>query len=78
MKQKLGLSYRNFNSANIRYNDERFDETRLWTSRLLAQILKDDVLLIAIDESSFNHTQAQKLRWQPKVGALGTVNEKSG
>ena len=34
-KDRLGIKYRSYNSANLRYNDEKFDDKRLVVSRML-------------------------------------------
>ena len=53
LKEKFGMSYRGANAANIKYNDTSFDEKRGWVSRLLAQFMMADVVIVSIDESSF-------------------------
>ena len=53
LKEKFGMSFRCANAANIKYNDTSYDEKRVWVSRLLAQFLMADVVIISIDESSF-------------------------
>ena len=70
-KDRLGIKYRSFNSANLRYNDEKFDDKRLVVSRLLAQVMKNDCLLISIDEAHFNHIQYQRRSWQPSQKGRG-------
>ena len=47
------MRFRAVNAAKIKYNDTDFDEKRLWVSRLLAQFMMADVLILSIDESSF-------------------------
>ena len=51
--RKFGMRFRAANAAKIKYNDTDFDEKRVWVSRLLAQFMMADVLIISIDESSF-------------------------
>jgi len=36
MRQQLGLRYKRMDSALIRYDDQTFDEKRLWVCRILA------------------------------------------
>jgi hypothetical protein len=47
-----------------RYNDPTFDAKRTWVSRLLAQFLGDDALIISIDESHISSELAKPYRWQ--------------
>ena len=58
------LRFRASNAANIKYNDTDFDEKRLWVSRLLAQFMMADVLIVSIDESSFKQKGLPKRYWQ--------------
>ena len=53
MHEQFGLSFKRMKMENIKYNDQRYDEKRLWVSRLLIQLLKDDVLIISVDEAGF-------------------------
>lgn len=52
-KEHFDADYRKLKSETIRYNDCQNDEKRLWVSRLLAQFLHDDILVISIDEAGF-------------------------
>ena len=63
-KDRLGIKFRGYNSANLRYNDEKFDDKRLAICRVLTQLMKNDHLLISVDEAHFNHIQYQKRSWQ--------------
>jgi hypothetical protein len=47
-------------AAHIKYNDTEFDSKRVWVSRLLAQFLMSDVLVVSIDESSFKQAGIPK------------------
>lgn len=51
--RKFGMSFRAANAAKIKYNDTDFDEKRVWVSRLLAQFMMAEVVIVSIDESSF-------------------------
>jgi len=53
LKRQFGMSYRAANAAKTKYNDTDFDEKRVWVSRLLAQFMMADVVIVSIDESSF-------------------------
>ena len=55
MKDKFNLKYKRVEKANVRYRDPEYNEKRLWISRLVAQFMKEDVILISIDESNFRH-----------------------
>lgn len=61
--QDFGLRYRATNAANIKYNDPDFDEKRLWVSRLLAQFMMAEVVIVSIDESSFKQEGLPKRFW---------------
>ena len=41
---------------NIKYNDPELDGKGLWVSRLLAQFLFEDVLIVSIEESGFQQS----------------------
>ena len=70
-KDRLGIKFRGYKPANLRYNDEKFDDKRLAISRVLAQLMKNDQLLISADEAHFNHIQYQKRSWQPAQRGKG-------
>ena len=55
LKNDFGLRYKHFDGALIKYKDPQFDEKRLWVSRILAQFIGDDALIISIDESNFRN-----------------------
>lgn len=63
LREKFGLKYRAANAANTKYNDTTYDEKRLWVSRLLAQFLMADVIVISIDESSFKQEGIRHRYW---------------
>jgi hypothetical protein len=62
MKDHFGLSHRRLEGRDLRFNDVRFNPKRLWFCRVLAQILLDDVIVINIDESSFNFRNHRQSR----------------
>jgi hypothetical protein len=39
--------------SNLKYSDPLYNEKRLWVSRLLTTFLKDDAIIISVDESNF-------------------------
>jgi hypothetical protein len=53
LRSEFQLRFRATNAANIHYNDTEFDAKRVWISRLLAQFMMAEVLVVSIDESSF-------------------------
>ena len=60
----------------MRFNDVRFNPKRLWFCRVLAQILLDDVIVINIDESSFNfRNHRQGREWQPSRQTWATFSQ---
>ena len=63
LRQEFKLKYRLTNAACIKYNDSDYDEKRRWVSRLLAQFMKADVLIVSIDESSFKQEGIPNRYW---------------
>ena len=59
-----------------RYNDESFDEKRIWVSRLLAQFIMDNVVIISIDESGFQSGYGPGMKWQPQYQILKSYDSK--
>jgi len=70
LREKFGLKYRAANAANTKYNDTTYDEKRLWVSRLLAQFLLADVIVISIDESSFKQEGIRHRYWQASSSTI--------
>ena len=66
LKEFFHLSFGSLMQASLKYNDPTFNEKRLWISRLLAQLLIDDVLIISIDESNFRSDSMPRKQWQFK------------
>ena len=58
LKKHFHLRYRSFDTAKIKYMDPTYNDKRKWVSRLLAQFLHDDMLVISIDESGFRSDTA--------------------
>ena len=56
LHEHFPLTFKKRKMQNINYNDQQFDDKRLLVTRLLAQFLKDDVLIISIDEAGFKHS----------------------
>ena len=52
LRRHFHLKYGSYDKANVKYRDSTYNEKRLWTSRLLAQFLSEDALIISVDESN--------------------------
>lgn len=63
LRRDFKLRYRLTNAASIKYNDTDYDEKRLWISRLLAQFMMADVVIVSIDESSFKQEGIPSRYW---------------
>ena len=55
MQEKFNLKFSRLDKANTKYRDPQYNEKRMWVSRLLAQFIKEEVIIICIDESNFKH-----------------------
>lgn len=64
LRENFKLTFRANHAANIKYNDTEFDQKRVWVSRLLAQFLEQDILVVSIDESSFKQEGMPRSYWQ--------------
>jgi hypothetical protein len=53
IKKTFHLKFASLNKANLKYRDPTYNEKRKWVSRLLSQFMKEDALIISIDESNF-------------------------
>ena len=65
LRNTLGLTFKQCKFANDRQTDSQFDALRLQVARTLAHLLLEDVLIVGVDESSFNHIQTNNRQWQP-------------
>ena len=63
MIERVHLKYRKIKGAEYRYEDSAFDEARLWVSRLLAQFIEDNALVISIDETGFRTDTGNRMGW---------------
>ena len=75
LKRDFKLRYRLTNAASIKYNDTDYDEKRLWISRLLAQFMMADVVIVSIDESSFKQEGIPARYWQADARTLRRLFE---
>ena len=64
MKETFQLKYKSLEKANVKYRDPLYNEKRLWVSRLLAQFLIEDAVIVSIDESNFRHDALPLKQWQ--------------
>ena len=53
LKEHFHLKFGKMHTANLKYRDPTFNDKRLWVSRLLAQFMYEDALIITVDESNF-------------------------
>ena len=77
LKRDFKLRYRLTNAASIKYNDTDYDEKRRWISRLLAQFMMADVVIVSIDESSFKQEGIPARYWQADARTLKKLFEPS-
>lgn len=62
--KKLGLRYLNRgNAQQANYTDPKWDEQRLWVSRILTSSLLKEHILVSVDECCFKQTHAKK-QWR--------------
>jgi hypothetical protein len=57
--------------------DAQYDERRLWTSRLLAHLVSEETVVLAIDESCFNSTKTKAHAWQPGGRGIRAIRSRS-
>ena len=75
LRRDFKLRYRLTNAASIKYNDTDYDEKRRWISRLLAQFMMADVVIVSIDESSFKQEGIPSRYWQAEAHTLKRLFE---
>jgi hypothetical protein len=63
LREDFHLRYGKAQAANLKYRDPTFNEKRLWISRLLAQFLYEDAVVITVDESNFRSDQFPSKQW---------------
>jgi hypothetical protein len=64
MKKKFNLSYSRLDKANTQYRNPKYNDKRMWVCRLLAQFIKEDAIIICVDESNFRHDALPSKQWQ--------------
>lgn len=69
LRGHFSLRYIKSKPANARYFDPKFNEKRLWVSRLLATFMERDALIISVDESNLRANTLNGFNWEfvPKV-----------
>ena len=70
LHERFCLTFKTARPELARYNDESFDEKRVWISRLVTQFMMDEVLIISIDESNFQSSYGPGKKWQPGKSTL--------
>ena len=64
MKKTFHLKYSSLNKANLKYRDPTYNDKRIWVSRVLAQFLFEEALIISVDESNFRSDSLPNKQWQ--------------
>jgi hypothetical protein len=70
MKEHFMLKFKRLDKANTKYRDATYNDKRVWVSRLMAQFLMEDSIIICIDESNFRHDALPSRQWQFDMGVL--------
>ena len=73
LKEKFLLRHVKYDGSIARYRDPLYNDRRIWLSRLMTQLICEDVLIISIDETHFRSDTALDKRWQVKVVADNKV-----
>ena len=63
LKAKFAMRYGKSQAANVKYRDPTFNERRLWVSKLLAQFLMEDAVIISVDECNFRSDSLPNKQW---------------
>jgi hypothetical protein len=63
MKEDFNLKFKRFDKANTKYIDSAYNEKRIWISRIVSQFLKEDAIIISIDESNYRHDDYPTKQW---------------
>lgn len=66
LKEKFHLRFGKYNGSIVRYRDPQYLDRRLWIVRIITQLLKDDVLIVSIDETHFRSDLSPQRSWQLK------------
>lgn len=67
LKEKFQLRFLKYDGAVARYRDPLFNDRRIWLSRIMAQLICEDVLIVSIDETHFRSDIQLNKRWQVKT-----------
>ena len=71
LKEKFNLRYGKLETANLKYRDPTYNEKRLWVSRLLAQLMYEDVIIVTVDESNFRSDALPSRQWAFNEAIIG-------
>ena len=63
MKKDFSLRYSQPPKGHTKYNDPRYDEKRLWVSRLLSYFFLQGSVIISVDESNFRSDTLNPRQW---------------
>lgn len=63
LKETFHLKFGKASNSNPKYRDPTYNEKRLWVSRLLAQFLLEDAVVISVDESNFRSDHYPAKQW---------------
>ena len=64
--------------ACVRYRDSIYNQKRLWISRIVAQLMSDNVVILSVDESNIRSDALREKQWQfnPNLSNPKRVNRK--
>jgi hypothetical protein len=70
LKSTFHLHYGKSDPAATKYRDPLYDEKRLWVSRLLAQFMHEEALIVSVDESNIRSDKLGGKCWKFNPRAL--------
>lgn len=70
LQNTFHLSFKRLDKASVHYRNPKYNPKRQWVSRLLAQFISEETLIISIDESNFRHDTLPSRQWQFNVDDL--------
>jgi hypothetical protein len=65
IRDRLGLRFNSFASSDYRFMSTLMDEKRIWITRVLVSLLANNILLVCVDESSFQSINYRSMKWEP-------------
>ena len=63
LKRTFSLRYRKANPSKFKYRDPTYNQKRLYVSRLLAQFLHDEVVILSVDECNLRSDVLNNKQW---------------